>query len=443
MKYFFVLILVVLFSACSINKAQMKEKKVVEIDDLKYIPQSISFYTQNVDINISEDEIAKIQSNYERRYFRVWNMDEPSESLENVKWPFRSFRVGKSYGENLQPLEQSFFDEMYENSNFDNYASLNKKALTLQHVNIRVMPTLMPFTQDPTIAGEGFPFDYLQNSTLEANKPIFVSHYSKDREWVYVFSSFASGWIKSNEIVFLDKKYTDAWQEAKQLFITKENISIFSNEGDFLFKSKIGMMLAIVDKNESDYTVLTVAAYKNSKPMFLKATLSKDVVSENILTFSKENIDHIISEISLSNYGWGGMYNQRDCSSMLRDLFSVFGVWLPRNSSQQSRMGTIISLENLEDEEKVKLIKEKAIPFQTLLYKKGHIVLYVGTYNGEIIIFHITWGLKTKNDGVAGRVVIGRSIFSSLRLGKNQENYDEESEILRNLKSMNILTSKN
>ncbi|NCO00573.1 MAG: glycoside hydrolase [Epsilonproteobacteria bacterium] len=443
MKYFFVLILVVLFSACSINKAQMKEKKVVEIDDLKYIPQSISFYTQNVDINISEDEIAKIQSNYERRYFRVWNMDEPSESLENVKWPFRSFRVGKSYGENLQPLEQSFFDEMYENSNFDNYASLNKKALTLQHVNIRVMPTLKPLTKDPTIAGEGFPFDYLQNSTLEANKPIFVSHYSKDREWVYVFSSFASGWIKSNEIVFLDKKYTDAWQEAKQLFITKENISIFSNEGDFLFKSKIGMMLAIVDKNESDYTVLTVAAYKNSKPMFLKATLSKDVVSENILTFSKENIDHIISEISLSNYGWGGMYNQRDCSSMLRDLFSVFGVWLPRNSSQQSRMGTIISLENLEDEEKIKLIKEKAIPFQTLLYKKGHIVLYVGTYNGEIIIFHNTWGIKTKKDGVAGRVVIGRSIFSSLRLGKNQENYDEESEILRNLKSMNILTSKN
>jgi len=421
----------------------MKEKKVVEIDDLKYIPQSISFYTQNVDINISEDEIAKIQSNYERRYFRVWNMDEPSESLENVKWPFRSFRVGKSYGENLQPLEQSFFDEMYENSNFDNYASLNKKALTLQHVNIRVMPTLKPLTKAPTIAGEGFPFDYLQNSTLEANKPIFVSHYSKDREWVYVFSSFASGWIKSNEIVFLDKKYTDAWQEAKQLFITKENISIFSNEGDFLFKSKIGMMLAIVDKNESDYTVLTVAAYKNSKPMFLKATLSKDVVSENILTFSKENIDHIISEISLSNYGWGGMYNQRDCSSMLRDLFSVFGVWLPRNSSQQSRMGTIISLENLEDEEEIKLIKEKAIPFQALLYKKGHIVLYVGTYSGEISSFHNTWGIKTKKDGVAGRVVIGRSIFSSLRLGKNQENYDEESEILRNLKSMNILTSKN
>lgn len=437
MRYLFVVVLIVMFAGCSSKNTEVK--KGIEIGDLQTIPQDVRFYTENIDINFSVEDLRK---RYERLYFRVWNMDTPPEALENVKWPFRAYGVHNSYGENLQPLEHSFFDEMYENSNFDNYGRVNKKAVTLGHLNIRAFPTVKPLIKDPSIAGEGFPFDYLQNSTVSANKPVFVSHYSKDREWVYLFSSFASGWVKSNEIAFLEKQYTDLWQQAKQVFITKENISIFSCEDDFLFKSRIGMMLPLVDEDENSYTVLAIAAYKNSQPLYMQATISKKIASKEILEFTKDNIENIVSEIANSNYGWGGMYNQRDCSSTLRDQFSVFGIWLPRNSSQQSRVGKIISLENLSDEEKITLIKKEAIPFQTLLYKRGHIVLYVGTYRDEIVIFHNAWGIKTKKDGVEGRVVVGRSIFSTLRLGKDQENYDEESEMLRNLKSMNILTKR-
>ncbi|MFA5427928.1 MAG: glycoside hydrolase, partial [Sulfurimonas sp.] len=72
--------------------------------------------------------------------------------------------------------------------------------------------------------------------------------------------------------------------------------------------------------------------------------------------------------------------------------------------------------------------------------QKGHVVLYVGTYNGEIIIFHNTWGIKTKKDGVEGRVIVGKAVFSSLNIGKYVENYDEESSMLKNLISMNIIT---
>ncbi|MGE4397820.1 MAG: glycoside hydrolase, partial [Sulfurimonas sp.] len=106
----------------------------------------------------------------------------------------------------------------------------------------------------------------------------------------------------------------------------------------------------------------------------------------------------------------------------------------------QSKIGKVISLENLSDDEKIDIIKEKAIPFETLLYKRGHVVLFVGTYNDEIVVFHNTWGIKTKSETDEGRVIIGKPIFSSLRLGQYQENYDEEAEILKNLTSMNILT---
>ncbi|MCW8953453.1 MAG: SH3 domain-containing protein [Sulfurimonas sp.] len=463
MKYVFIILSIVILVGCTVKEqiqvdviTPVKEiavktdenltleevsvkvpKKVIQISDLINIPQDVTQYSQHISKNAVFDTT---QEKYEKYYFRIWNIDNVPETLNSIKWPFSSFSFGESYGENFQLLEKSFFDYMLENANFDTYATVNKNAVTLNNIDIRTFPTIKPLLMDPTLAGEGFPFDYMQNSTISANKPIFVSHYSKDREWVYIFSSFASGWVKSDEIVIIDQAYSDLWQKAQQVSIVKEDVPIYDNNGNFLFKSKIGMMFALIQENTDTYTILTVSSYKHSKPLYTKSKISKDIAKKGILKFNEHNINKIVSEVSKTNYGWGGMYGQRDCSSMLRDMYAPFGIWLPRNSYQQSKVGKVVSLENLSDEEKIKLIKDEAVPFETFLYKKGHIVLYVGTYNDEIIVFHNTWGIKTKKDDVDGRVVIGKPIFSTLRLGKNQENYDEDSEILRNLKSMNTFT---
>lgn len=439
MRYIFIILSIVLLTGCSLRDVKIDEKKITSKDiyDLQNIPQDVSYFAKNIDKNIS---FYEIQKKYEQRYFSMWNIEKPKEGLISVKWPFFSFRAGKSYGENLQPLEQSFFDTMLNNANFDTYATLNAKAVTLKEVSLRSFPTIKPLLKDPSLAGEGFPFDYLQNSTVHANEPILVSHYSKDREWAYVFSNFASGWIKTNEFAILEKKHIEAWQNAQQVAITKEDEPIYDSEGNFLYKSKIGMMFALISEDEETYTVLTVSSYKNSKPLFFKSKIYKNIATKEIMKLDENNLIAVIKEVSKTNYGWGGMYEQRDCSSMLRDMFTPFGIWLPRNSFQQSKIGNVISLSGLSDEEKIKVIKEKAVPFQTILYKKGHVVLYVGTYNDEIIVFHNTWGIKTKKDGVEGRVVIGKSVFSSLNIGKYLENYDKESSMLKNLVSMNILT---
>jgi NlpC/P60 family protein len=200
------------------------------------------------------------------------------------------------------------------------------------------------------------------------------------------------------------------------------------------------MMLALISEDDKNFTALAISSYKNSTPMFEKVKISKKIAKKDTLTLDRESLTNIMSELFKSKYGWGGMYGQRDCSSTLRDMYAPFGIWLPRNSSQQAKVGKIIKLENLSDKEKVSIIKTLAVPFQTLLYKKGHIVLYVGTFNNDIVVFHNTWGIKTIKDDIEGRVVVGKTVFSTLRLGENLENYDKEGEILGNLKSMNILT---
>jgi hypothetical protein len=270
LRYVFLVLFALVFASCSSKEpivVEQKQEVNMEIYDLVSIPQNVELFTKKLDI---KTENYKIQNNYERYYFNVWNDIEPREKLEDVKWPFNAFKAGDSYGENFQLLKQEFFDEMLDNSNFNKYGTLNVKAITLRDVNIRAFPTIKPLLRDPKRAGEGFPFDYLQNSTVYANKPLFISHYSKNREWVYAFSSFASGWIKSSEIVFLKKQHTDLWQKAQQIFLVKEDVPIYSSNGTFLFSSKIGMMLALISEDEKNFTALAISSYKNSSPMFEK-----------------------------------------------------------------------------------------------------------------------------------------------------------------------------
>ena len=445
LKFYYIVAYIIFLSGCSQNsvttpvsdrvKDETAKTLKKSLSDINYVYQDVSLYSEGIN-----KSFISAQEKFEEKYFRPWRIDKIGTTKDDAMWAYKLFNPKNSYGENLQPIPQQFFDEIKENSNFTKFSTLNKRAITLRELNIRAFPTDKPLLRDPSLAGEGFPFDYMQNSTVAANKPIFVSHYSKDREWVFIETSFAYGWVKSRDIVFIENRYTDIWQEAEQAFFIKDGVSIFTDEDDFLFKSRVGVMLPIIEESSNGYKLLTISNYRHSKALYVRSKVSKSIAHKGLLEFNSANINHILNEVSQVNYGWGGMYGQRDCSSILRDFFAPFGIWLPRNSYQQSKVGKVISLEKLSDKEKIETIKKYAIPFETLLYKKGHIVLYVGTYNDEIIIFHNTWGIKTKTNGVEGRYIIGKPIFSTLKLGEKLDNFDEDASILRALKSMNILT---
>lgn len=443
LQKFYLLIPLLVLSACSVHtpiqdvnsmEASPKhELSVVEtLSDLENIPQISSVYSKGI------AKEARNIDDFLKDFFRVWNIEKISVDLKDAMWSYDAFRYGECYGENLQLLSEDFFTNALDNSNFENYASLNKKALSLKLLDIRAFPTSKPVLRDPSKAGEGFPFDYMQNSTIAPNKPLLVSHYSKDREWVFVESSFAFGWVKASDITFIDKKYTDIWQKAHQVFLIKDNISIYSESGNFLFNSRVGMLLPLIEEDSDSYTVLTVTRDESFQAFYQRSIISKEYAHKGTLSFNEKNINIILEELYQSHYGWGGMYAERDCSSTLRDFYAPFGLWLPRNSYMQAQKGTTISLEGLDDTEKLKRIKEFAIPFETLLYKQGHIVLYVGHYEGKVVVFQNVWGVKTKKDDKEGRFIVGRAIFSTLELGKNLEEYDQEGSLLRNLKSLNL-----
>ncbi len=430
------IVFILFFGGCAQKKFSVLDLDKSGVEELATMPQNPDAYLQNYQNNTV---LKESQKKYIQRYYRVWKQP-PSESLFEVMWPHRVYTAKKTfYGINLKPLSTHFYEKMLDEANFSHYLRASKKALSLRATNMRAFPTDAVLLKDPNSAGEGFPFDYLQNSLIAPNKPLLVSHFSKDGKWAFVFSSFTSGWVKSSDIVLIDDRDAAVWMSAKQVYIYKDKESV-SDTKRFLFRLRIGMLLPLVDEDQIHFTVVVATCDDGETPKYTELKVDKNFASLSPLLFTKESITKVLSQLQRSKYGWGGMFEERDCSSTVRDFFAPFGIWLGRNSSVQARSGKVISLDGLSEAEKLKIIKEKGAPFETLLYRKGHIVLYLGVYNGKVAIFQNMWGIKTKEGEKSGRVVIGRAVYSTLDLGSSLNNYDSHAALVKNLKSMNIVT---
>jgi cell wall-associated NlpC family hydrolase len=155
-----------------------------------------------------------------------------------------------------------------------------------------------------------------------------------------------------------------------------------------------------------------------------------------------ENMAAIANELVNEPYGWGGLHGNRDCSAMVRDLFAPFGIWLPRNSAHQAKQGgSFIDLSDLSADEKEGVILAQGVPYLTLLWRPGHIMLYIGSYEGEPLVFHNMWGISTRDLlGRRGRRIVGHAAITTLHPGRELFGYDAASaDLKKNIIGMTLL----
>lgn len=406
---------------------------IKKVNDLIRFPQDISLYVERNALN--QENIYEIQQQFDGHYYRPWAYTVAPICANEAAWPIRAFKGG--YGSNLKPYDPSWFTEMEIQSNFQAFSTLNQPALTTKWMSLRVFPTSKPLYKNPAAPGDGYPFDLLQNSSVAFNEPIFLSHTSKDGAWSYIFTNNASGWVESNNIVTLTSDQIETLKGKEKLFITEDVTPLRDSENRFVAYSRIGMVLPYLSENNESYKALSIDTSGKTKELLIP----KNSAHVGIRLLNKEDLTKIGTHLLRNTYGWGGMFEERDCSSMIRDYVTPFGIWLPRNSAQQAKKGEVISFQDLNNTQKIALIKEKGVPFETILYKKGHVLLYVGTYEDTVMVMHNIWGIRTKDkEGLKGRVIVGRAVISTLELGADVENFDPDGMLLSTLISMNIFT---
>lgn len=404
-----------------------------KVNDIDRFEQSLTPYVEQN--GVDRENLLETQTSFASRYYAPWDYSAPPEKREEAAWPLRAFRGG--YGSNLRPVLPAWFEEITDQSNFDAYGSLNQKAITLRWMDIRAFPTDKPLYKNPAKAGDGYPFDLLQNSSVNYNEAVFVSHTTKDGAWSYVFTNNASGWVKSDGISYVDIKTIESAQKSEKVFIVEDNYPLRDSSNRFLAYSRIGMILPLEREEGDSYYVKT---YDRNNTVSIVA-IPKHSAHLGASKINKKDLVAIGNQLLKNTYGWGGMYGERDCSSMIRDMFAPFGIWLPRNSAAQARKGEIISFVGLSNDEKLSMIKNRGVPFETIIYLKGHVLLYIGAYQDNVLVMHNFWGVRTiDKEGNKGRHVIGKAIISTLELGSELDDYDPDMKLLNRVESMNIFT---
>ena len=409
---------------------------VKEPEDLARFPQSIEPYLVNVR---GRSNIAPLQQRYKAEYYSVWAEDYAPEAPDTVGWPFKVYGPDDAYGENLRPLPPSWFEGMLREADWERYDSVGKAAIALKRLDLRNFPTAKPLFHAPCAAGEGFPFDYLQNSSVFANEPLYLSHYSKSGAWAYVLTSYATGWVPSDSIALINAQKRREW-EAKPLLALLEDTTLHTEKGDYLFNGNVGMLLPMQQADGENFLADAAIEQGVRTARIIRIPLPEAAAAAVPMAFNRANLGRVIAPMMQTKYGWGGAFGDRDCSSTLRDIFAPFGIWLPRNSFKQGQIGRVVSLAALSDDAKLAKIRTDARPFETFLYLKGHILLYLGVFDGEPVVLHTVWGVKTVDgNGAFGRHVVGKTVISSLRFGREMEGYSAEYSLLHKIESMNFI----
>ena len=432
MKLYKIIVVVVLFSLSLCGEAILdtgyRYKSALDsmpknsVRDIKVIKQDPSCFSTQIK-PMSKKEQKRYDNQYNKKFFKPWFRKKMGLSWKQRNWQF-VFAKQKVYTRYSKRLSKKWFNYQIRNSNFRRYQSVLKPAITLRHTDLKIYPTKQDFYYNPKRTGEGFPFDYNQNSSVNINTPLLVSHYSRDKKWVYVRCPYAYGWLPLSDIAFVDSKFRKKFMNNNYAVTIRDNL--FIKDKKFKTIVKLGTIFPI-DRKSKKYIIASKNKKGYAKIKLLK-TRKKWIVAKKPIAFTPANVALISKQLVGEPYGWGGKLQARDCSSLTKDFFAPFGIFLRRNSKEQSHDGKRITrIRGLSSKKKKAIILKKAKPFRSLLYVGGHVTLYLGQKNGEPIIMHNYWGSRLNN---RKKRIFGRSIISTTEIGKERKDIKKRAMLL-------------
>ncbi len=267
-------------------------------------------------------------------------------------------------------------------------------------------------------------FDQLQFTLIKLWTPVAVTHRSSDGRWLYVEAPYARGWVQAKDIAIFKtrdrlKKYV---KSERPLVVTGESIPIFVDAALTApnQKASMGTVLPLAGEGPAAYVIWMPIRGEGGGVVLGRAYVDlKSDVSRGFLLFTQRNVIRQAFKLLGARYGWGGMYDGRDCSGFTQDIFLPFGIDMPRTSKEQMFVGTQINhFRPMRDPEgKIAAIRA-GTPGVTLLRMPLHQMIYLGERNGQFYVIHSTWAERISMTSDEKRR-INQVVVSDLTLNGN------------------------
>jgi len=415
--------------------------------DVLIYPQDLRAYVDPADrvrllLSPAEQEAAAQQQ--KKAWFRPWRVTGPARWIEESLEKNFNMRLAGAYTNDHAPFPPDAWDALVANSNKTAYGQNAGPAITLRATNLRAMPTDRHYYLRPHLPGEGYPFDYFQHSSTPTGTPVYICALSRDKEWALVDGPATAGWIPVKDIARVDVAFMDRWQSRPLAAIVRDGATVGRSSAD------IGTLLPLAPPSgnaapglNQRLRVYYPVKSAGGRASIRQTTLARGAATTVPLPLTAGNVAVVGGPMLGQAYGWGGLDGLRDCSALTRDLFTPFGIHLPRNSANQANAGRVIDLAGLSNAEKEALILAHGAPFRSLIWFRGHIGVYIGAYQGKAMYFHNMWGLRIKDaDGSGGcdnRAIVGKGVITTLQPGLERPDLCQPGSFMDRIEKLTIL----
>lgn len=312
------------------------------------------------------------------------------------------------------------------------------RAIIVNNTFARLLPTHEPSYSDFTLAGQGYPFDNLQVSSVWAGTPVYVIAATEDQSWLLVLTPAFIDWVPAHDVAYLSamqRHYFKSQAQKNLGVIVDTQAPVLYANNQFDFSAYVGASYPIV-KMMADYADILVAHRNNSGGV--RFSIDK-VARDNLVTMpfvaTPRHFAKLYRTLINRPYGWGGVYHYNDCSQELRSLYAAFGIWLGRNSSSQLEGGHMIDQSSLTTKQRLEYLIKHGHPFMTMVFIGGHVLQYIGSADNAAepsgkmaMTYQNVWGLHPPNSITPNRRdIIGQSVLLPM-LSYYPEAPDDQSE---------------
>jgi cell wall-associated NlpC family hydrolase len=280
----------------------------------------------------------------------------------------------QQYGQKL--LERTGILEVKEDEDYN-----LRYAVAVRRTDLKAFPTSDRFfdTADDT------QFDNIQSSVMLHGEAAVVFFTTIDGEWCLVRTYNCSG-VRAADLAMASRdQWMNYWEPTDYITITADRMEVAapSGSGDTSFRLFMGTRLPHTSGNK----VLIPIRDQSGDLATVEMDLGENAdICIGALPYTRANVIRQAFKSLHLRYGWGGMFDARDCSSFVMDIYRCFGMDLARNTSWQPECEG--KKYTFPDNSKKRLDLFQKMQPGTILFFSGHEMLYLGSVDGQPYIIH-------------------------------------------------------
>lgn len=326
---------------------------------------------------------------------------ERLNKVSSIPGSARFFADGRALVEaDWLPLQAALNRDGIKDINPTRFALVTRRSLLL------AFPTTLRIFNDAM----ALDLNRLQETAVFVGEPVAVLHQTADQQWSLVQNYHYAGWVESSALAIGERQQVLAYAAAEPFMVvtgarahtnfTPELVAISELQLDMGVRLPL---LSAASQGHNIYGQNPHASYIVQLPIrganggleLVPALIARNQdVSVGYLPYTTEQLLRQAFKYLGQRYGWGYDYNSVDCTGLLVDVFRTFGLLMPRNSGEQG-YGDFGQnqrfAEDLPVADKLALLKSAQVG--DLLYRPGHVMIYLGESGGEPFVLHSVFDL--------------------------------------------------